>query len=313
MITETGTTSGNNDTNLASRILMTLHIADRRGYGLCLFHLSKILVCGEVTSETVLGELRNLPGISQRNGIYCLKGREQVLTKTSERLKCHNKHAKAYEAVARRFASEYVSRCPFIKCIAVAGSMASGGFTEKDDIDFNIYVEKGSKYTVYFVGLLLSIKYSFLYRKKPLAECSKTPFLPKLICINVIWEDTEVFPYVRQDEYLAYELLRQKPIFGLEFYREVLSGNIWLKTCFPQIYNLEADEIKTKRTLSGRILRLFYSNPAISMIGEGLCKRISTFLWRLVQFSRRNNPQAIERVRWVTAMQKPYTLFSEKI
>jgi len=310
---ETGTTSGNNDLDLASRILMTLHLADRRGYGLCLFHLSKTLVCGEVTTEKVLGELRNLPGISQSKGIYCLKGREQILTKTSERLKCHRKHAKIYQPVARRIASEYVSMCPFIKCIAVAGSMASGGFTENDDIDFNIYVEKGSKYTVYFVGILLSIKYSFLYRKKPLAECSKTPFLPKIICINVIWEDAEVFPYIRQDEYLAYELLRQKPIFGLEFYREVLSGNIWLKKYFPQIYDLEGDEIKAGRTLTGRILRLFYSSRAISFIGEGLCRRISTFLWRLVQFSRRNNPQALERVRWVKEMQKPYTLFSDRI
>lgn len=307
------TIAGNKDNSLADRILLTLHLADRRGYGLCLVHLSKNLVYGEVTEEIVRKELQTMSGVSYSDGIYCLKGSEQTLTKTRRRLSCNGKYAKMYENVARRFASEYASLCPFIRCIAVAGSMASEGFSEDDDIDFNIFAEQGCKYTVYLLGILLSIKYSLRYRRKPLAACAATPFLPKLICINVIWEDKEVLPYERQDEYLAYELLRQKPVLGLKFYLDVLSKNRWLGTYFPQIYRLDPSETGIKKTLAGRLLRLFYSNKAVSYLGERICREVSYLLWRLVQFSRRNNPEAIERVRWVTSMQMPYALFGDRV
>ncbi len=43
-----------------------------------------------------------------------------------------------------------------------------------------------------------------------------------------------------------------------------------------------------------------------------MCREISSFLWRLV-FSRRNNPEALSGVRWVTEMQKTYALFGDRI
>ncbi len=46
---------------------------------------------------------------------------------------------------------------------------------------------------------------------------------------------------------------------------------------------------------------------------DRMCREISSFLWRLVQFSHRNNPEALSGVRWVTEMQKPYVLFRDRI
>ncbi len=301
------------DSSLAGRIFLTLHLADRRGYGLSLSHLSKMLVHGEVPAEVILRELQTMPQVSHEDEIYCLKGRERLLPETRKRLMCHSKGAKRYEAEANRFASEYASLCPFIRCIAIAGSMASGGFLEEDDIDFNIFAEQGSKYTTYLLGILLSVKYSLRHRRKPLSRCAATPFLPKLICINVIWEDEESLPYVRQDAYMAYELLRQKPIFGVDFYRKVLEKNRWFEAYFPQIYNTVSSDVKVRKTFAAKVLRLFYSIPVTASTGEKICKELSYLLWRFVQFSRRNNSKARERVRWVTEMQKPYSLFGDRI
>ncbi len=303
----------NFESDLADRILLTLHLADRRGYGMCLSHLSKMMIYGEEEEKNVRMTLSSMPEVSHQDGVYCLKGNESILSETKRRLICNGILGEKYEAKARIFASEYASLCPLIRCIAIAGSMASGGFSEDDDIDFNIFTERGSKYTVYLIGILLSLKYAFKHRKKPLSHKSWTPFIPKLICINVIWEDCETFPYVRQDEYMAYEILRQKPILGLEFYREVLEKNSWLKTYFPQIFNSSSPEINVKKTFIARILRLFYSNPATSYLGERMCWWISYLLWRFVQFSRRNKPDALSRTRWVIEMQKPYALFGDKI
>lgn len=294
---------------LAGRILLTLHLADRRGYGLSLDHLSKILVCGEAPQESVRAELSAMAEVSYSGAIYCLKGRERLLSETKYRLLCNGLVGKKYDALARQFAGEYASLVPFIRCIAVAGSVASEGFSEEDDIDFNIFVEQGCKYTVYLLGILLSLKYAIRHRRKPLARKSATPLLSKLICINVIWEDKEARPYERQDTYMAYELLRQRPVFGLEFYRQILEENRWLEVYFPQIYRLPPEEVEVKKTLLSRLLRLFYSSGGASRIGERICRDVSYLLWRFVQYSRRNNPEAMQRVRWVTEMQRPYSLF----
>lgn len=296
---------------LSDRILTTLHLADRRGYGMSLTHLSKMLIHGEAAEEDVSRELNGMLEVSNLDGIFCLKGREHLIPETRRRLLRNGIVGKRYEAEARRFAREYASLCPFIKCIAIAGSVASDGFSEEDDIDFNIFVEKGCKYTVYLLGILLSLRYSVRHRKKPLAKKSETPLLPKLICINVIWEQGEALPFSRRDKYLAYELLRQKPVFGLEFYNQVLESNRWLESYFPQIYRKHSSEVKINKSLLSKLLHLACSIPFASHIGERVCKEISYFLWKLVQFSRRKNPEAIERVKWVTDMQKPYALFDE--
>ncbi len=191
--------------SLEDRILLTLHLADRRGYGMCLLHISKMLIYGEAEEEQAKLMLSSMPLVSLQNGIYCLRGSENLLSETRRRLLCNGVIVERYESEAVLFSTEYASLCPFIKCIAIAGSMASGGFSEEDDIDINIFTERGCKYTAYLLGILLSLKYSVKHRRK------------------------------------------------------------------------------------------------------------SSFLWKLVQFSRRNNPEALSRVRWVTKMQKPYALFGDRI
>jgi len=138
------TTAGSiQECSLADRILLTLHLADRREYGMSLAHIPKMLIYGEAEEEKVRVMLSSMPSVSHKDGIYCLKGSECLLSETRRRL--------------------------------------------------------------------LSMKYSVKHREKSLAQKSRTPFLPKLICINVIWEESEALPFVRQDAYMAYELLRQKP------------------------------------------------------------------------------------------------------
>lgn len=147
------TTAGSiQECSLADRILLTLHLADRREYGTSLAHISK------------------MPSVSHKDGIYCLKGSECLLSETRRRLLGNGVIGERYEAEVLLFSTEYASLCSFIKCIAIAGSMASGGFSEDDDIDFNIFTERGCKYTMYLLGILLSMKYSVKHREKSLAQ-----------------------------------------------------------------------------------------------------------------------------------------------
>lgn len=195
------TTAGSiQECSLADRILLTLHLADRREYSMSLAHIPKMLIYGEAEEEKVRVMLSSMPSVSHKDGIYCLKGSECLLSETRRRLLCNGVIGERYEAEALLFSKEYASLCPFI---------------------------------------------------------------------------------VRQDAYMAYELLRQKPIFGIDFYRKILAKNMWLKTYFPQIYYRDSCETNVRKTLTARILHPIYTNYVVSKLGERMCKGTSTFLGSL--------------------------------
>ncbi|VVB93944.1 Uncharacterised protein [uncultured archaeon] len=82
--------------NLADRILLTLHLAGRRGYGMCLSHISKMLIYGEAKEEQVRIIFSSMPLVSHQNDIYCLKGSESFLFEALSRVRCVTKMQKPY-------------------------------------------------------------------------------------------------------------------------------------------------------------------------------------------------------------------------
>ncbi len=81
-IAEEGVASG----GLSDRIITTLQLADRRGYSLSLTHLSRMLIHGEAHEEEVGREINGMIGVSNHDGICCLKGREHLIPETRRRL-----------------------------------------------------------------------------------------------------------------------------------------------------------------------------------------------------------------------------------
>ncbi|MEK6978538.1 MAG: hypothetical protein AABX40_09140 [Candidatus Hydrothermarchaeota archaeon] len=297
---------------LEEKILKTLEIADRRGYALTLEQLSDLLYGGRAPREAVMEAIRGLQEVVGREGIYCLEGREALLDRARERRESNEADGKRYATVARAFASEFMALCPFVKSISLAGSLASDGFHEGDDLDFDLLVEDGRKYTTYLLGVLLSMRYSLRYRAKPARPEAKMLLLRKVICLNVLWTVWEAFPFSRQDEYMAYELLLMRPLQGVDYHRQVLESNPWLGAHFPQIYEIPYREVEPpERGPFARLLERVYSRPGLAALGEGFSRSIAYALWRLVQLSRRKNPEALRRVEHVRRMQRPYTLFED--
>jgi hypothetical protein len=298
--------------DLESRILQTLHLADRRGYGLSLDQLARLLVGGEIDRERLEEVVSEVEEITGEGDLLCLRGRENLLPKTREKLRRNRGEGKRFAEIGRRFLREFVSLCPFLRCAALAGSLASNGFSEEDDIDLNLFVENGRKYTTYLLGNLLALKYSLRYRKKPQAEEGRVPLLPKLVCINVVWEEKDAFPFVRRDLYLAYELLLSRPVFGSAFYREMIEANPWLTAHFPQLASSPfRDEVSREASRIRILLESLYSKRVLSSAGERASREVAYRLWQGVQLTRRRNPAALARVRRVREMQRPYTLFGE--
>jgi len=110
---------------------------------------------------------------------------------------------------------------------------------------------------------------------------------------------------------MAYELLRQKPVFGIDFYRKILAKNMCLESYFPQIYNRDSCETDVRKTLISRVLCLINTNSFVSKVVERVCKGTSTFLGGLYSSHAgiTSKPSLCEAG---TEMQNPYVLFGGK-
>ena len=221
--------------NINERILKTLRIVEERGYNLSLDKLSKYLIGGSISVKDLKREINNIKNIDFDGNFVATPGNLKT-KKCLKKSKTNDKLKIEYLKIAQDFVLDYVNLCPFIECIMVAGSMASDGLGYDDDIDMNVVVKDGTKYYSLLIGILLSIIYSIKYREKFNVRWSN--LIGKVICINVVWESFQVFPFLRCDERLAYELmLNTKVLYNRDFFKKILKKNVWLNNFFPQIYD----------------------------------------------------------------------------
>jgi len=215
------------DASLEQRISHTLQLAEERGYNLTIEQLSSKLIGGFISINKLYQILLNIKNIEVNNNFVANKG-YLYLKKCEQRQQTNSTLYPYYQRIATKFINEYIRLCPWVSCVLLSGSMASEGLGEGDDIDFDLIVPDGLKYTSYLLALLLSFKYSILYGKH---------FWKRyVICISVIWENHQVLPFQRNDGQLAFELLNAKVVYNPDFFTYVISKNQWLKNYFPQMF-----------------------------------------------------------------------------
>ncbi|MFQ5837980.1 MAG: nucleotidyltransferase domain-containing protein [Thermoplasmata archaeon] len=244
--------------------------------------------------------------------MVCLKGYEDLLEKSIQRRRSDAELRERYLGIARKYASELATICPFVKTIALCGSLATGGFSEEDDIDLNIITEDGSRYITYLAANLLGLKYSLGLRGKPVDRLHRMPLLPKVICVNLIVEEAWTKPFARQDEQMAFELLVSRPFYGAEYFRRMLESNLWLNLFFPQIYQNEVgQEVRAAKTPFQRALRGVCRSRHIRLLLDRICRMISWALYEYVHWTRRKDQEASERVSYIKRVKEPYEVFQD--
>ena len=297
---------------LEDRVAETLRIFSEWGYAATVGSLSEHLLGGAVDPTFLLTKLEGMDGVELHGEVVCLEDRRDLVAGTARRTKNHAALEPAYLGIARSFSQDLVRWCPFVQCVAVAGSLSSGGFDERDDIDFDLFVEEGTKYTCYLMAVLLGIRYAWTYRKREVDEVHRTPLVPKITCVNVVWPETETRPFVRTDKNLAFELLRCRPLFGVIRFRAVLEENLWIRDYFPQLYEKSwTEEIRRTPSPLSRFLFWLGRWGALLRLVEAGSKGISWALYRYVQWSRRRNPKAKERMEFLRRVKYPYEVFQD--
>jgi hypothetical protein len=206
--------------------------------------------------------------------------------------------------MTRDFVRILVAVAPFIRSVSIAGSLASGGFRQSDDVDLNLIVDDGYRHLAYLVVNFLGLVHALGHRAKPVDDLTRRPLAPRLMTANLILERSQCFALERQDEDMAFELLMAEPVFGVETINEVIEANPGLLEQFPQLAGKPAPLLI--RPPAWRL-----PTAAFPKVADGAARTLGAAAWRYMQWTRRHKPDALARVAYVRATMRPYALFDE--
>ena len=286
----------------SARVLQTVQLLQRRGYALTPARLGNLCLGGSLSEAEVRWAVAAAPELTIAEGLVVQHSAIARLSEIRSRAAGHESDSAQYLPMTARFVRTLVAAAPFIRSVALAGSLASGGFRASDDVDLNLIVDDGHRHLAYVAVNLLGLLHALGHRAKPVDDLTRRPLAPRLMTANLILETSECHPLKRQDEDMAYELLVAEPVFGVGAYREVLGSNPALLDHFPQLAAKPAPlQIDPP---SRRLPESFF--PAIL---DGAARRIGGAGWRYMQWTRRRRPDALARVAFVRSTMRPYTLF----
>jgi hypothetical protein len=306
MLMESGTAG------IVAQARETLHLMHNWGYAPTLSVLARDLLGGEVSTESLEAALQGPHTFQRKDGLVVLPGYEFLLKSSKQRQSSNrilNGHARK---IAESFAEKLATLCPYVQCVALSGSVASGGYQSGDDIDFDLIVEPGTKYVSYLAANLIGLTYSWRFRKARVSGLQRSFLLPKIVCINVVWQEAETKPFVRQDAAMAFELLRCQPLVGTNTFGQVLAGNRWLSEFFPQLLQRSwVDSVNPGNSRIGRFLRSVGRRPrALRLLNRG-CRILSWTLYTLVQISKKGDAVARARMEFLKTVKYPYEVFQD--
>ena len=245
---------------LERAILETLAYSDIFEYPLRLGELHRYLTI-QAHREQVAQNLSLLQDrVGKREGFHFLAGREEIVEIRKQRT--------AYSQNLLPYAMRYgrlLGRLPFIRMVALTGSLAVMNGSNKTDFDYMLVTTNGRVWTARGFALLLN---------------RFTRIFGHTICPNLILSDAHL-AWRSQDLYSARELCQMIPITGFDVYQRLMNTNAWVRDIFPNIPPFSGNS----RTPAGSLQSVF-EFP----LGGGLGDRIER--WEMERKIERLSKQA---------------------
>lgn len=207
------------ESNLGQAILLTIAYADVFDYPLTAQEIHRYLSGWRATPEQVNRALHNSDAIVRIEMYYCLPGRENIIRLRKKR----KENSERLWRPALRYGRQ-IARLPFIRMVAVTGSLAMNNTAGHADIDYLVVTEPGHLWLGRALVLIL--------RRLALLEGIN-------LCPNyLITRRALHFP--DQNLYTAHELAQMIPVSGLDIYEEIRKQNQWVKDYLPNAGGLPA-------------------------------------------------------------------------
>jgi glycosyltransferase involved in cell wall biosynthesis len=202
--------------SLAAAIKKTLAYSDLFDYPLTAEEIHRGLFEHVATRFEVAHELEALCAkseIARREHYYCLPGRERCIELRERRGRASARILQSYGGVLR-----LIKNFPFIRAVALSGTLAFHNAKGDDDLDLFVIVEAGRLWTVY-LGLVLALK--LLGRRRE-------------VCLNCL-VDTAHLAIAERDFFVAHQIAFLRPLGGVAYLREFWRANDWCAQSLPQM------------------------------------------------------------------------------
>jgi hypothetical protein len=275
----------------------------RRGYALTPDRLGAMCLGGPVAEADVRWAVAANRDLALVHNLVVEREATRRLDEVRARATGHLEASSGYIRMTQSFVSVLVRCAPFIRSVWIAGSLASGGFRESDDVDLNLVVDDGHRHLAYVAVNLLGLVHALAHRSKPVDDLTRRPVAPRLMTANLILERSQLHPLARQDEGMAFELLVSEPIFGVDVFDEIVRANPSLLEHFPQLEGRSTPYLMAPVPTPRAPAWMF---PAAL---DGAARVLGQAAWRYMQWTRRGRSEALARVAFVRETMRPYTLF----
>jgi predicted nucleotidyltransferase len=203
-------------TGTAQNILKTLGYFDLFQYPLtkeeiCVFH-AELIPCNEI--ETALGELVIDRTIFKLDEFYSLKNDHSLVQRRRKGNMLAAQQMKTAAKVAR-----FLSAFPYVKGIAVSGSLSKNFANEKSDIDLFVVTEANR--------LWIARTFMHLYKKITFITGRQNRY-----CMNY-YVDEAGLEIKEKNIFTAMEIVTLRPMQGRTGLDDFMTGNDWIKKYFP--------------------------------------------------------------------------------
>lgn len=164
------------------------------------------------------------------DGLYCLKGKENLLYKKALRERASNRKIE----IAKKNAF-ILAKFPTVKGVFITGTLAMNNAEEKSDIDLMILTKRNYLWTTRLITYLVLRIMNYGVRKP--GDVNQKDKL----CLN-IWLDESALSWDKKDRniYSAHEIAQVNPIVDKEnIYQRFLQKNKWILDYWPNSVRIE--------------------------------------------------------------------------
>ena len=263
---KSSTLAPQHSSHLESAILKTLAYADIFDQALSLGELHHRLIGIRVEDTEQLSQLDE-PKINQQNGLFFLTGRDELAKAKVSQLQTTN-----YKLQTARYWLWLFRLIPWLKLVALSGSVAAGTPRPDDDIDLLIITAKNRLWVSRLTTLLLLNLLG--KRRKPSDNPTQ---VNNKFCLNM-WLSEDDLISQDQDIYVAMELFNLMPILNRKHtYEAYLAANQWMEKLLPNaLLNPNIESRNSKQVLNQKYLK-FLHFQFVSSASWQIVFRISSF------------------------------------
>lgn len=161
---------------------------------------------------------------------YCIQPAESIV----QRRKKGNQAAERFLQLASKKAS-FIAKFPFVRAVMASGSLSKGYMDEKSDLDFFIITAPRRLWIAR--TLLVIYKRLFLLNSH------------KYFCVNYFVDERHL-EIEEKNLFTATELATALPLYGAQYYQQLMAMNPWLKKVFPNYTPRPTDDVP-KASVSG--------------------------------------------------------------